>query len=122
MRIRYPGFSTIQRALFPMTRTLLRPMSVRPAAKKTSLSAGSSVKSSTATATCGGVVVADWAIGMLVATGFGVGGADLGAERCGWASGVAVGADAVGIAVGSLIFVPQPLSRNVRTAKKATCE
>src|SRR4030095_5151411 len=122
MRIRYPGFSTIQRALFPMTRTLLRPMSVRPASQKTSLSAGSSVNSSTATATCGGVVVADRAIGMLVATGFGVGAADLGAERCGWAAGAAVDAGAAGIAVGSAVLVPQPLSRNARTAKIAMCE
>jgi hypothetical protein len=38
------------------------------------------------------------------------------------AGGAAVGADAAGIAVGSPVFVPQPLSKNASTAKIAMCE
>jgi hypothetical protein len=63
-------------------------------------------------------VVADWAIGVLGATGFGVRADDAAAERCGWTTGVAMVADAAGIAVGSLVFVPQPLSMNAMGTTK----
>jgi hypothetical protein len=61
-------------------------------------------------------------MGVLGATGFGVAAADLAAERCDWVGGAAVEAGTAGIAVGSLVFVPQLHSRKARTAKKATRE
>jgi hypothetical protein len=59
---------------------------------------------------------------VLGATGFGVVATDPAAEPCGWAPGAAVAAGAAGIAVGSSVFVAQPLIKMARRAKIAMCE